>query len=132
MRAAVGSFVCLAALTSLAFAAPQSAAPQSAAPQPTYHLRGYYKLHTQVGIWQLSDDSPWQVVKDEPWINPRLVHWGYVPITHDSKHYYCLIDDKPRTGTNILEKTFVCGDPKTVQLIFDNNWQPVLPLYSGH
>jgi hypothetical protein len=126
MRAALVSFACFTALASLALAAPQSAAPQ-----PTYHLRGYYKLHTQVGIWQLSDDSPWQVVKDQPWINPRLVHWGYVPITHDSKHYYCLIDDKPTTGTNILEKTFVCGDPKTVQLIFDNNWRPVLPLYGG-
>jgi hypothetical protein len=128
MRAvAMGSFACFAALASLAFALPKSDAPQ-----PSYHLQGYYKLHQQVATWQVSNDSPWQVVKDESWIDPRLVKWGYVPVTHDSDHYYCLIDDKPRTGSNILEKTFICGDPKTVELLFNNNWRPVLPLYGGH
>jgi hypothetical protein len=126
MRVATVSLACLTALTSFAFAAPQSAAPQ-----PSYHLRGYYELHYQVATWQTSDDSPWQVVKDEPWIQARLVKWGYIPMTHDSKRYYCLIDDHPRTGSNIAGKTFICGDPATVETLFTNNLRPQIPLYSG-
>ncbi len=127
MRAALGSFACLAAVASVAFATPESAS----APQRTYHLHGYYKLHQQVATWEVSDDSPWQVVKDAPWIDTRLVKWGYVPVTHGSDHYYCQIEDKPMTGTNIQGKTFICGDPKTVELIFNNNWRPKVPLYGG-
>lgn len=127
MRVASGIFACLAGWVSCAFAAPDGVAPQR-----TYHLHGYYKLYTQQAIWELSDDSPWQVVKGEPWINSELVHWSYVPMTHDSQHYYCLIDEKPRTGTNILEKTFICGDPLTVELDYNNHWNPHLSLYGGH
>ena len=122
MRAAVGSFACLIGLASLASAA---------ALQPTYHVHGYYKLNGRVAMWQFSDASPWQVVKDEPWVDSRLVKWGYVPLTHDSQHYYCLIDDSPRTGSRISEKTFVCGDPETVEVIFNSNWIPKLPLYGA-
>lgn len=126
MRAAVGSFACLTALASFA-----SAAPESAAHQPTYHLHGYYKLYGRMGMWHFSDDSPWQVVKDEPWIDPRVVKWGYVPLTHNSEHYYCIIDYGPRTGSKISERTFMCGDPETVELIYNFNWIPGLSLYGG-
>ncbi len=126
MRVAAGSLACLGALTSLALAAPQNTTSL-----PTYHLRGYYELHYQTGVWQSSNNSPWQVVKDEPWIQDSVVKWGYVPMTHDSKHYYCLIDDHPRTGSNILGKTFVCGDPATVETLSTNNLRPKLPLYGG-
>ena len=127
MRAVLGSFACLTALASLACAAPVSAAPQG-----VYHLHGYYKLRQQVATWETSSDAPWQVTKNAPWVDPRLVKWGYVPVTHDSGQYYCLIEDKPMTGSNILEKTFICGDPKTVELIFNNNWRPKVTLYGGH
>ena len=127
MRLIVGCFACLTALSSLAFAAPESAAPL-----PAYHLHGYYQLHDDTGVWTQSDDSPWQVVRDEAWIEPYLVKWGYVPMTHDSKHYYCQIDGRPRTGTNINQKTFVCGDPETVDLLYNTKRKPTLLLYAGH
>jgi hypothetical protein len=126
MRTVVGTFICLTAFASVAFAEPETNAPL-----PTYHLHGYYQLRDRSAIWQLSDKSPWQVVKDEPWIEPRLVKWGYVPITHNSQHYYCLIDDKPITGSNIAKTTFVCGDASTVALNYINNWKPSLLLYGS-
>jgi hypothetical protein len=126
MRTVVGTFICLTALASPAFAGSESTAPL-----PSYHLRGYYKLRDQAAIWQLSDNSPWQVVKDEPWIDARVVKWGYVPITHDSKHYYCLIDDKPRTGSNIARETLICGDASGVSYDYFNNVRPILRLYGG-
>jgi hypothetical protein len=132
MRTIVGCFAGLAAMTAPAFAAPESAAPAAAAPLPTYHLHGYYKLLDQVPTWQQSDDAPWQVVKDQPWIKPRLVKWGYVPMTHDSQPYYCLIDHHPRTGSHLNEPLFICGDPKTVEWIFDTGRNPTLLLYGGH
>lgn len=104
----------------------------AAALLPTYHLHGYYKLLNDFPTWQQSDDSPWQVVKDQPWIKPRLVKWGYVPMTHDSQNYYCLIDGGPRTGSHVTEPIFICGDPKTVEWIFNTNQAPQLPLYGGH
>ena len=59
--------------------------------------------------------------------------WVYVPITHDAEHYYCLIDDKPRAGTHILEKMFVCGgDRAEVETDYNINWKPRIPLYGGH
>jgi hypothetical protein len=119
------AFVFLIAFASVALGASESA-PR---PHPSYHLHGYYKLHDELGVWELSDDSPWQVVKNEPWINARLVKWGYVPITHDSERYYCMIDDQPRTGTHIGGPTFVCGDPTTVEYLFNNHQTPKLLLY---
>jgi hypothetical protein len=69
--------------------------------------------------------------KNEPWINPRLVKWGYVPMVHDSKPFYCLIDDRPRTGSHVMERTFICGDPASTELVF-NIWRtPRLSLYGG-
>ena len=125
MRAIVGFLACLAAMTSFA---AENAAP---APLPAYHLKGYYKLLDNIPTWQQSDAAAWQVVKGEPWINKRLVKWGYVPMTHAGQNYYCLIDDRPRTGSHVMEQTFVCGDPKTVEWIFDTGRTPTIPLYAG-
>jgi hypothetical protein len=126
MRAAVGYFVGLTALASLTCAALVSAAPLR-----TYHLKGYYKLNEQEGIWQPSDNTPWQVVSDQPWIDRMVVKWGYLPMVHDSQNYYCLIQDSPTTGTRMTDKTFVCGDPATVESIYNNNLKPKLRLYGG-
>ena len=127
MRAAVASFACLTAMASLAFAAP----PQEGS-IPTYYLRGYYRLDDQRPTWQDSDSSPWSEVKSNaPWVNRRLVNWGYVPFTHDSKNYYCMIDHGSRTGSHVVDVTFMCGDPATVQWLFQNNWRPNVALIGG-
>jgi hypothetical protein len=125
MRAIVGFLACLAAMTSLA---TENTAP---APLPAYHLHGYYKLLDNIPTWQQSDPSAWQVVQGEPWINKRLVKWGYVPMTHDAQNYYCLINDGPRTGSHVTERIFVCGDPKTVEWVFNTGRTPTIPLYAG-
>lgn len=111
MRTFVGTFICATTFASYAFAAPETTAPL-----PAYHLRGYYKLLEGGGptVWRISDNNPWQVVINEPWIEPRLVKWGYVPFTHDSRNYYCQIDQKPLVGSNIARTTFLCGDAAAV------------------
>ena len=129
MRTVIATVATLIGLT--AFATVASAVPETEGPLPTYHLHGFYKVRDRTAIWQLSDNSPWQVVKDEPWIDSRLVKWGYVPIIHNSKQYYCLIDDKPVTGSNIAKKTFVCGDASTTVFNYNNNWRPSLLLYGA-
>ncbi len=130
MRVAAGCFACVAAMASLAFAASPSEG--QGVPEPTYYLHGFYQLLDQRPTWQRSDDSPWQVVKkNEPWVKPRLVKWGYVPITHDSKRYYCLIDDRPLTGSHIIEQTFICADPSTAEWLFNTGRNPSLALYGG-
>jgi hypothetical protein len=136
MRATMGCFACLAAMASVAFAAPETAPQGNSTPadsMPTYYLRGYYKLDSQRPVWQASDSSPWSRVKtNEPWVNRRIVSkWGYFPFTHDSKNYYCQIDDGPRTGSHVIETTFMCGDPATVQWLFQNNWKPDVPMIGG-
>lgn len=126
MRTVVGTLICLSGFATLAWAAPESTAPL-----PTYHLHGYYSIREENAVWTFSDDSPWQVVKDEPWIDPKVVKWGYVPLSHDSRHYYCLIEDEPITGSNIAKKTFICGDANTVRFGYVNDWRPTLRLYGG-
>jgi len=64
-------------------------------------------------------------------VNRRLVNWGYVPFTHDSKNYYCRIDNGPRTGSHVTEVTFMCGDAATVQSLFQNNQRPNVPSIGG-
>jgi len=131
MRATLGCFACLAVMGSVAFASPEGNPTQSDS-TPTYYLRGYYKLDDQLPTWQLSDSSPWsQVKRNAPWVNLRLVKWGYVPFTHDSKNYYCLIDKGPQTGSHIIDTTFMCGDPDTVQWLFQNNWRPIVLMTGG-
>lgn len=127
MRAASVCFALATGWASLAFADPESTAQSK-----SYQLHGYYQLRSNVATWQRSDDSPWQVVKGEPWISDYLVKWGYVPVVHDSQRYYCQIRDTPRIGSNIIETIFVCGDPDTVQMMYQNHWAPILPAYGGH
>ncbi len=126
---------CLCCMSLMALAAP-AAKPGGASPArslPTYYLRGYYRMDSQRPVWQDSDSAPWQQVSpDAAWVNQRLVKWGYVPFTHGSRNYYCLIDDKPRTGSHIGDVTFICGEPAIVQSIFlQNNGRPVLPMIGG-
>jgi hypothetical protein len=124
MRAAAGFFAALAAMASMSLAAP----PSDRSP---IYLRGYYRIYDQYSIWKYSDSIPWYVVKGAPWADSRLVKWGYVPVTHDSKQYYCLIDRQPHTGSNILEPTFTCGDPATVEELYDRNRGPIGLLYGA-
>ena len=135
MHATVGYFACLAAMASVAFAEPEAAPQGNSTPTdstPTYYLRGYYKLDNQRPTWQASDSSPWTQVKTKtPWVNPRLVKWGYLPFTHDSKNYYCLIEEGAQTGSHVIDTTFMCGEPDTVQWLFQNNWRPSVPMIGG-
>jgi hypothetical protein len=134
MRAIVESFMCLTAMAGVV-AAPAAEHPGNSAPAqtPTYYLRGYYKIDSQLPVWQDSDSAPWvQAKTNAPWVNRRIVKWGYVPFTHDSRNYYCLIDDKPRTGSHVQDTTFICGDPAMVESLFiQNNWRPTLPMIGG-
>jgi hypothetical protein len=118
MRAAVGCSSCLAAIAaSIAFAAPQTESTP-------VHLQGFYELERVTPTWRLSDSSPWYLIKNAEWVNPRLVKQGYVPVVHDSNQYYCLIDNTPKIGSHVPEKTFLCGDPTTVEWLVDNNYRP--------
>ena len=131
MRATVGSFACLVAMGGMAFATPQGK-PTPADSTPTYYLRGYYNLDNQRPAWHDSDSLPWSRVKSNaPWVNPLLVKWGYVPFTHDSKNYYCLIEEAARTGSHVMDTTFMCGDPDTALWLFKNNWRPNVPMIGG-
>ncbi len=122
MRITVGYLAGLAALASAAFAASQG-------DQSPIYLRGYYKLYQQYSLWQYSDRTPWYVLRSAPWADERLVKWGYVPVTHDANDYYCLIDRDPPTGTHIAERTFTCGDPATVEWLYNANLRPLGLLY---
>ncbi len=99
-------------------------------PSPIY-LRGYYKLYDRYSVWRLSDSAPWYILKDAPWADPRLVKWGYVPVTHATQNYYCLIDHDPPTGSRIPEWIFACGDPATVELLYNTNRPPLGFRYNG-
>jgi len=118
MRAAVGCCVCLATIAaSTAFAAPETGSTP-------IHLQSFYELDGVTPTWRLSDSSPWYVIKKAEWAIPRLVKGGYVPVMHDSKQYYCLIDETPVIGSRMPGKTFVCGNPTTVEWLVDNNRRP--------
>jgi hypothetical protein len=118
MRAAIGCSACLAAIAAaIAFAAPQTESTP-------IHLQGFYELERVTPTWRPSDSSPWYLVKNAEWVNPRLVKQGYVPVVHDSKQYYCLIDKTPTIGSRVPEKTFLCGDSTAVEWLVDNNYRP--------
>jgi hypothetical protein len=123
------------AMTSVAFAQPEAAPHGNSTPADstrTYYLRGYYKLDNQRPVWQASDSLPWsQAMASASWVNRRLVKWGYIPFTHDSNNYYCLIDSAPRTGSHVIETTFMCGDPASVQWLFQNNLKPSVSVTGG-
>lgn len=137
MHATVGCLACLVATSSIAFATsptdPAGNAKPSDPTPPTYYLRGYYRIDSQRPVWQDSDAAPWSEANPhEQWVNRRLVKWGYVPFTHAGKNYYCLIDDKPRTGSHVSDVTFLCGEPAVVESIFiQNNGRPNVPMIGG-
>jgi hypothetical protein len=122
MYAIAGFLACMAA--TIALAAPPSE------PSPIY-LSGYYRIYDRNSVWQYSDSKPWYILKDAPWADPRLLKWGYVPVRHDAQRYYCLVDHEPPTGSHIPEWTFACGDPATVELLYNSNRAPVGLLYGG-
>jgi hypothetical protein len=124
MRAIAGFLACLAVTVTASVTAKPNA------PSPIY-LRGYYRLYDRYSVWRLSDGSPWYIVNEAHWADWRLVKWGYVPVMHDSQRYYCLIDHEPPTGSRIAEWTFVCGDPPTVELLYNTNRPPVGFMYGG-
>ena len=128
MRTAFASlaFTVVASATVVASVA-LAESPQAAAIR-SYRLQGYYELDKNP-VWKLSDSAPWVIESDAPWANPRLLKWGYRPVTHDDKHYYCLIDTKPRTGSHVIEDTFTCGDPNTAQWLFNTYKRPTLLLH---
>lgn len=95
------------------------------------HLRGYYRLYDRYSVWQLSDASPWYVDNEARWADPRLLKWGFVPVMHDAQRFYCLIDHEPPTGSRIPEWTFSCGDPATVEILFNTNRTPIGFRYGG-
>jgi hypothetical protein len=131
VRATVFCFASLVALSSVAFATPQGDSTPTGS-LPSFYLRGYYKLDDRHPTWQASDSSPWsQLKKQTPWVNPRLVKWGYIPFEHNAKNYYCLIEEGARTGSHLADTTFMCGDPNTVQWLFQNNWRPSVLMIGG-
>ena len=108
MRAVVGSFTWLMATASVSLAAPQGASRPA--------LNGLYPVGPST--WQSSDSSVWTEAKDASWVNPQLVASGYVPFTHDSRHYYCRISHAPQIGSHIIERTFMCAEPSTGEWLF--------------
>jgi hypothetical protein len=117
-----GYLGCIAALVSV------TARPSEPAP---IYLRGYYRFYERNSVWQYSDGMPWYVLKDAAWTDPRLIKWGYVPVSHDAQDYYCLIDHDAPTGSRIPVWIFACGDPATVELLYNSNRAPVGLLYGG-
>ena len=118
MRADVACSVCLVALmTSVSFADSQTE------PRPI-QLQGFYELNKATETWRVSDGSPWYLMKNTSWANPRVLKQGYVPVLHDSKQYYCMIDRRPKIGSRLptAEPTFACGEPLEVEWLVDNNY----------
>jgi hypothetical protein len=118
MRAPVGCSICLAAITaSIAYAGAQIESTP-------IHLLSFYKIDKMgTATWQLSDSSPWYAVKNADWVNPGVLKLGYVPVVHDSKHYYCLIDKIERIGSRFPKRAFLCGDPLAVESVVNNNYR---------
>ena len=115
MRAISGYLACLTGVV--------WATAWSSEPSPIY-LSGYYEINEHYLVWQHSDAFPWYIVKDAPWTDPRLVQWGYVPVTHHRQNYYCVIDHDPPTGSKIPMWMFACGDPATIEQLRDSNRVP--------
>jgi hypothetical protein len=102
----------------------------STEPSPIY-LRGYYRLYDRYSVWRPDDGLPWYIVKEVDWADPRLLKWGYVPVMHAEQPYYCLIDHDAPTGSHIPVWIFACGDPDTVELLYNTNRPPFGLLYGG-
>ncbi len=118
MRAATGCSVCLAAITaSIAYAGSQIESTP-------IHLRSFYEID-EMGTATLkrSDSSPWYVLKTADWGNSGILKLGYVPVLHDSKQFYCLIETIQKTGAHFPEKGFLCGDPAAVESVVANKYR---------
>lgn len=125
MRAIAGCFASFAAVGAVAIAAPQVDPPR------VVHLRGYYQLNFSP-TWRSSERSPWYLLQSAPWADQRLVKWGYVPAEHDGKHFMCLINDQPVTGSRLPPgPIYMCGDPGTAEMLYNRGWTPVVHLYGG-
>lgn len=98
---------------------------------PPIHLRGYYRLYERYSVWRLSDASPWYILDNARWADRRLVKWGYVPVMHDGERYYCMVDHDAPTGSRIPIWMFSCGDPATVELLYNSNRPPLGLRYGG-
>ena len=125
MRTIAGCFASFVAAGAVATAAAQANQPR------VVHLRGYYQLQFSP-IWRSSDRSPWYLLRSAPWADQRLVKWGYVPVEHNGKHFMCLINDQPRTGSRIPPgPIYTCGDPGTAEMLYNRGWTPVTHLFGG-
>jgi hypothetical protein len=102
---------------------------QSSEPAPIY-LSGYYRFYERNFVWQDGDGMPWYVLKNAAWADPRLVNWGYVPVSHDAQDYYCLINHGAPTGSRIPLWLFACGDPATAERLYNSHRVPVV-LWDG-
>ena len=123
MRTVLASLACALTLTSAALAAESQVTH-------TFTLRGYYALDFYP-YWHSSDKQPWYALKQAPWADPLLIKWGYVAVTHDGKHYYCLIDGSPPTGTRVGQGTYLCGDPAMTEMLYTMNWRPRILIYGS-
>jgi len=121
-RMILGSLACCALLGCVVAFASDS---------PPVHLSGYYRLYDNYSVWRVSDAAPWYVEKDARWADPRLVKWGYTPVLHDAQRLYCLIDHEPPTGSRTPVWTFSCGDPATVETLYNTGRTPIGLRYGG-
>jgi hypothetical protein len=123
MGRALPSLACALMLTSVALGAQTEVAR-------TFTLHGYYALGFHP-LWQESDHRPWYLLKQAPWVDQRLINYGYVAVIHDRKHYYCLIQNAPPTGTRIGEPTHICGAPETAEMLYMMNYRPKILIRSS-
>lgn len=118
MRVTVGCSVCLAAITaSIAYAGSQ-------VELTPIHLRGFYQIDKMgTATLQRSDGLPWYVMKNAEWGNSGVLKLGYLPVLHDSKQYYCLIEKTERIGSRFPAKLLLCGDPVAVESVVANHYR---------
>ena len=118
MRATVGCSVCLAAITaSMAYAGTQ-------VESTPIHLQSFYQIGDKgMATLQRSDSLPWYVVKNGDWVNAGFLKLGYLPVLHDSKPYYCLIEKTERLGSRFPDKVLLCGDPVVVESVVTHNYR---------
>lgn len=98
---------------------------------PPWHLKGYYNLNWTSPAWVDSNNEPWTPDLSGKWVDSRLVKWGYTPVTHDGKNYYCLIGNYPQAGTAFRRRNFACGDAWAVEQQYNNGHPPTFLLYGN-
>ncbi len=111
--------------------APSGQVANDSSGEPPWHLTGYYNLNWTSPSWVSSNDAPWTPDPQGAWVDQRLVKWGYTPVTHDKKNYYCLIGHYPQIGTRVNRRNFACGDAWAVLQQYNNGHPPTFLLYGG-